>query len=96
MSTPEAPAKSPGRRHWTVGAAVVAVIGLLILTTSGLCTGIFGLGMIYSVVSEAGSLKGDAILAVLSGLGTVLVFGGIPMLVGFFLTRWGFRMRKKD
>lgn len=96
MSTPEVPMPPQPRRHWTVAAAIVAIIGLIILTVSGLCTGIFGIGMIYSVVSEAGRINSTAVYAVLSGLGTVALFGGIPMLIGFLIARSGFRMRKKE
>jgi len=94
MSMPERPGEPP--RRWTVAAAIVAIIGLIILTISGLCTGAFGIGMIASVISEAGRLNSTTIFAVLSGLATVVIVGGIPMLIGFFITRAGFKMRKRD
>ena len=87
--------KNP-RRRWTVGAAIVAIIGLVILTISGLCTGTFGIGMIYTVISEASSPSSTELFAILSGLATVAVVGGIPMLIGFFIARAGFKMRKRD
>jgi len=92
MSTPDAPAKP--RRRWTVAAAVVAISGLVVLTTSGLCTGVLGIGMLYSIVSEAGSINSSTIPGLLSGLAMVAVVGGVPIAIGIFVTWTGFRMRK--
>lgn len=88
-------AEKPARR-WTFAAAIVAIIGLMILTISGLCTGIMGIGMLYSIVTEAGSLNSATISGLLSGLGMVAVVGGIPIVIGLLITRAGFGMRKKD
>lgn len=94
MSTPDAPAKP--RRRWTVAAAVVAICGLVVLTVSGLCTGVVGIGMLYSIVSEAGSLNASTIPGLLSGLAMVAMVGGVPVVIGLFVTWAGFRMRKRE
>ena len=84
------PAQQP---RWTVGAAILALAGLLILTVSGLCTGTLGIGMIFSIVTEASHVNGMAIFALLSALTTIALFGGIPMLVGFLMLRSALRMK---
>jgi hypothetical protein len=94
MSMPDAPVKP--RRRWTFIAAVVAIIGLLILTASGLCVGLVGFGMLDTIFTESGSLKASTLPGFLSALMTLAMVGGIPMLLGFLLTWAGFRMRKKE
>jgi hypothetical protein len=96
MSTPDEPRKPQVRRSWTFGAAVVAIIGLVILTISGLCTSVMGFGMVYAVFSESSSLPANEWAALLSTLEMVMLIGGIPMLIGFLIARAGFKMRKKE
>jgi hypothetical protein len=96
MSTPEEYPKPTVRYRWTVGAAVVAIIGLVILTISGLCTGVTGFGMLYAVFSESGSSSANEWATLLGTLGIVAIFGGIPMIVGFLILRSGWKMRKRE
>ena len=96
MSLPEESPKPTVHRRWTFGAAVVAIIGLVILTVSGLCTGVTGFGMLYAVFSESGSSSANEWAILLGTLGTVAMIGGIPMLVGFLILRSGWKMRKRE
>ena len=96
MSTPDESPKPTVRYRWTVGAAVVATIGLVILTISGLCTGLTGFGMLYAVISESGTLSANEWATLLGTLGTVAMIGGIPMLVGFLILSSGWKMRKRE
>jgi len=82
-----APPRRPGRPHWGAGAVALVVIGLLILVPSGLCTGIFGVGAIYDMVTSSSS-EGFSILL------EALMFGGIPIAIGGLLVFAGFKMRK--
>ena len=75
------------RTHWTALSLVIFVVGLLILIPSGLCTGLFGLGYLFS---------GGNLDETLSMLTTVAMVGGIPMLIGFFMVRAGLALRRKD
>ncbi len=82
-----APPSPPGKPHWSAGAVALVVIGLLILIPSGLCTGIFGVGAIYDMVTSSSS-EGFSILL------EALMFGGIPLVIGGLLVFAGFKMRK--
>jgi hypothetical protein len=82
-----APPSAPGRPHRSAGAVALVVIGLLILIPSGLCTGIFGIGAIYDMVTSSSS-EGFSILL------EALMFGGIPLVIGGLLVFAGFKMRK--
>jgi hypothetical protein len=95
MSMPEVTPKSPARR-WTVAAAVVAIIGLFILTVSSLCTGIAGFGMLAGVFDNPSSLSSNEWATLIGTLVTLALIGGVPMLIGFFIALLGFRMRKKE
>jgi len=81
------PAK-PGARRWTAGAIAVLAIGLVILIPSGLCTGIFGMGAIYDMITSSSS-EGFSILL------EALLFGAIPLAIGGVLVFAAFKMRKK-
>lgn len=94
MPTPEGPLKIVPR--WTFAAAVAAIIGILIFATSGLCTGIMGIGMLLSVFDNTSSLSNTEWATLLGTLATLATIGGIPMLIGFLVARSGFRMRKKE
>lgn len=83
-----APPAPPGRPHWGAGAGVLVAIGLLILIPSGLCTGIFGIGAIYDMITTS-SGEGFSILA------EAVLIGGIPIAIGGLLVFAGFRIRKR-
>ena len=83
-----APPAKPGERRWTVGAIAVLAIGLLILIPSGLCTGIFGMGAIYDMITSSSS-EGFSILL------EALLFGAIPLAIGGGLVFAAFKMRRK-
>jgi hypothetical protein len=83
-----APPPPPGRPHWGAGAVALVVIGLLILIPSGLCTGIFGVGAIYAIITSSSS-EGFSILA------EAVLIGGIPIAIGGLLVFAGFRLRTK-
>jgi len=88
MHDPNTAPPPPGRPHWGAGAVALLVIGLLILIPSGLCTGIFGVGALYDMITSSSS-EGFSILA------EALLFGGIPIAIGGLLVFAGFRMRKR-
>jgi hypothetical protein len=77
--------QEPGRKpHWTVLSVVMFVLGLLILIPSGLCTGLFGLPLLFGP-------SGD-----LTGLPLVLIYGGIPMALGASLIVAGLKARRRN
>jgi len=82
------PPASPPKRHWTGFAITLLTIGVLILIPSGLCTGIFGVGALYDMVTSSPG-EGGAILA------EALLIGGIPIAIGGLLVFAGFKARKK-
>lgn len=84
-TTPSAPR---GALHWTALAITVFVIGLLILVPSGLCTGIFGIGMAVDAFNGDGFDSGILV--------EILLIGGIPMAIGYGLVRAGLSLRKRD
>ena len=75
------------RTHWTALSLVIFVVVLLILIPSGLCTGVFGIAYLFS---------GGNLDETLSMLTTVVMVGGIPMLIGFFMVWSGLALRRKD
>lgn len=75
------------RTHWTALSLVIFVVGLLILIPSGLCTGLFGIGYLFS---------GGNLDETLSMLFSVAMIGGIPTLIGFFMVWSGLALRRKD
>ena len=78
----ESPPPQPPPPHWTFISVALFVIGLLILIPSGLCTAVFG-------VMSLG--EGDP-----SFLGMVLLFGVVPMAIGFGLLYAGLSLRRRD
>jgi hypothetical protein len=87
MTNPE---PSQGARHWTGAAIALFVVGLLILVPSGLCSGLFLVGMLYSTLAEGGNFYEG-----LSVFGSVFLFGGPFIAVGLVLTVLGLRMRSR-
>jgi hypothetical protein len=85
MYDPRSHAASPRAARYAIWAIALFVIGGLIATVSGLCTGV----MMLTGVND-GSSEGQAIM--MAGL----VIGGIPFLFGlaliFIARKWG---RKK-
>jgi hypothetical protein len=71
------------------GRALVAV-GALILGLSGLCTLYFG-GMV--LVQDLKLANGYTNLITMAPF--VLVIGGLPMLIGFGILRWGLSVLRK-
>ena len=86
-----APPPKAGRPHWTAGAIAVLVIGLLILVPSGLCTGVFGFGALYEMMT-ASSNNSEAT----SILAAALVIGGLPIALGAILVFVAFQMRRRN
>jgi ABC-type Na+ efflux pump permease subunit len=71
------------------GRALVTV-GALILGLSGLCTLYFGGLSLFSDLKQANSYGSFS-----SILPFMLVLGGVPMLIGFGLFRWGLSVLRK-
>ena len=67
MSQPEPQARA-SRPRWTLASVALFVIGLLILIPTGLCTTFMGV---------LAFIEGDA-----SAIPTILLFAGLPVLVG--------------
>ena len=65
-------------------SVVLFVLGLLILIPSGLCTGLLGLPLLFGP-------SGD-----LTVLPLVLIYGGIPMVLGLSLVLAGLRARRRN
>ena len=89
-TAPPPPAPGPPstkKRQWGALSVTLLVIGLLILVPSGLCTGIFGIGAIYGMVTES---PGEG----LSILAEALMVGGIPLAIGGILVYGAFQARK--
>jgi len=87
--TNDVPPLPSGKPKWRAGAVAMLVVGLLILIPSGLCTGIFGVGAIYDMVTSS-SNEGLSILL------EALMFGGIPLAIGGLLVLAAFKMRRSD
>ncbi len=81
------PAIARRQPHWTALAITLLVIGLLIAIPSGLCTGVFGVGAIYDMMTSSSS-EGANILMM------ALMVGGIPLVVGIGLVAVAFSLRK--
>ena len=60
--------------------AILMIIGLLLLAVAGLCTLIFG----TAFLSEVFSVENPA----LENVALVLIYGGVPMIVGALIA-WG-------
>lgn len=60
--------------------SLVAAVGLLLMTCSGLCSAVVGINSL----TEGGDLDGFATL-----LGAMLVYGGVPFFLGYSLWRAG-------
>ncbi|HEY4114251.1 MAG TPA: hypothetical protein VGM17_09345 [Rhizomicrobium sp.] len=78
----------PPQPRWGVISVALMVIGLLILVPSGLCTGLMGLGALFSVFT--GNVR-DAT----STLAMVAVVGGIPVVIGGVLVFAALKLRRK-
>ena len=87
MSDPATPVPpQPPRKRWGGLAITLLVIGLLIVVPSGLCTGIFGVGALYDMVTSS-SAEGLSILV------EALMIGGIPLAIGAALIYAAFKAR---
>ena len=86
MSEPLRPNPPLPRPHWGVLSLVIFVIGLLIVVPSGLCTALFGVGFIAG---------GGPLDETLEGLLMVVMYGGIPTLIGGVLVYVGLAMRRE-
>ena len=80
MSQPDPPTQT-SRPRWTFISVALFVLGVLILVPSGLCTAFAG---IITIV------EGDP-----SSVLLVLLFGGVPMVVGALLVWAGFKARER-
>lgn len=78
----------PPQPRWGVISVTMMVIGLLILVPSGLCTGLMGVGALFSVFT------GDVSDA-MPTLGMVATVGGIPVVIGGVLVFAALRLRKR-
>ena len=82
MSEPEPPkTETAPRVHWTAGGIALFAIGLLIAIPSGLCTMVLGLPIMFSTPND---------------LPMVLLFGGLPFVIGFALILIGLNLRRRD
>jgi hypothetical protein len=81
------PPPKPHPPRWGALAITLLVIGLLILVPSGLCTGIFGIGALYDMMTSS-SNEGVSILI------EALMIGGIPLAIGAALVYAAFKVRK--
>jgi hypothetical protein len=74
-----------GTPHWTVASIALFVLGLLILVPSGLCTALVG-----------GSIFIDGLASAdLSGIGVVLIYGGVPVAIGAALLYAALKLRRR-
>jgi hypothetical protein len=87
MSEPDA--HDPVERF--IASALIAV-GALILGLSGLCTGALAVNVLTSVVRSANGFGGDPLAGVFGFVLMLGLFGGVPMLIGALLLRWGLRL----
>jgi hypothetical protein len=89
MSDPLGPVQPPPPRppRWGALAITLLVIGLLIAVPSGLCTGIFGIGALYDMMTSS-SNEGISILV------EALMIGGIPLAIGAALVYAAFKVRR--
>jgi hypothetical protein len=74
-----------GPPHWTAASIALFVLGLLILVPSGLCTALVG-GMVF----VEGVANAD-----LSGVGIILIYGGIPAAIGAALVYAALKLRRQ-
>jgi hypothetical protein len=88
MSDPREAPQLPPQPRWGVISVALFVIGLLILIPSGLCTALFGVGALASLLSGS---PGDA----MSSLSMVLTIGGIPVVIGGVLVFAALKLRRK-
>ncbi|MBX9608405.1 MAG: hypothetical protein K2Y51_19460 [Gammaproteobacteria bacterium] len=70
----------PPPRPRSLLRSLVAAVGMLLMTCSGLCSAVVGINSL----SEGGDLDGIATL-----LGAILVYGGVPFFLGWSLWRAG-------
>lgn len=81
------PTEPKKRPRWTFISVALVVLGLIILLPSGLCTAVFG----FFTIVESFSQNVD-----LSSVLMVLLFGGLPMLLGWVLVWAGLKARPRD
>ena len=93
MSTPAGNAAKKSR--WTFLAALLAIIGLIILTGAGLCTAQVSLGILASADPSTWKTEADRTQALMF-LSIGLAVGVPTMLLGLALVIIGFRMRRKE
>lgn len=93
MSEPETPEplkpQYPPPTGGGAGAVALFIVGVLIVLPSGLCTAVFGVGAIYALFTDPGTLMKD-IGEVLPLVGVTLVF----LAIGIFAIRASFRSKK--
>lgn len=70
----------PPPRPRSLLRSLIAAVGMLLMTCSGLCSAVVGIG---SVAADS-DLSGIAAL-----LGAILVYGGVPFFLGYSLWRAG-------
>lgn len=88
MSDPAGPIQPPpSPKRWGCLAITLLVIGLLIVVPSGLCTGIFGIGAIYDMMTSSSPSEGMSVLV------EALMIGGIPLAIGAALVYAAFKVR---
>jgi len=76
-----------GKPRWTFISIALFAIGLVILVPSGLCTAVFGF---FTIVESFGQ---DVDLSIVLML---LLFGGVPMLLGWVLVWAGLKARARE
>ena len=81
------PPSAPPKKRWTFISIALFVIGLLILVPAGLCTAVFGF---FTIVESFGQ---DVDLSIVL---MILLFGGVPILVGWVLVWAGLKARARD
>jgi hypothetical protein len=93
VSTPAG--NSAKKSRWTLLAALLAIVGLIVLTGAGLCTAQVSLGILASMdptILKTEADRTQALMFLYVGLAV-----GVPtMLLGLALVIVGFRMRRGE